>query len=169
MMSDTVELVPPDSGVSRVVEQDGYRRVVSCGWCVNLDTKAATRYADYGFDSISGAFATKSDGIYQIDTDDEVEWSVSLGRQDFGSETFKHLPAVYLGVACEVPLTLRVQTPDEVDFSYTARGAGPDLQMQRVDPGKGLRANWFDLQLSGLDPFTLASVSFAAPASPRRI
>jgi hypothetical protein len=68
-------------------------------------------------------------------------------------------------------MQLRVQAPGDVDYTYEARSSGTDLQMQRIDPGKGLRASWFNLQLmnqNGSD-FNLASVSFAPTVSSRRI
>ena len=68
-------------------------------------------------------------------------------------------------------MELRVQAPREVDYTYAARSSGEDLQMQRIDPGKGLRANWYELTVlnAGGADFTLASVSFAPTASTRRI
>ena len=170
VMSDNIELKSPSSGVSYVVEADGLRNVVSCGWCVNLDNLAATTYSDYDFTSMSRGYATKPDGIHSLTATGKVTSTIGLGKEDFRSETFKHLPAVYLGGLSDEPMTLRVQTPEH-DYTYTARSSSDNLRMQRVDPGKGLRANWYDLTLSNTDgsDFTLASVSFASVASPRRI
>lgn len=171
VMSDNIDLIPPASGASAVFETDGYRRVVSCGWCLNLENLAATTYSDYAFTSLSGNYATKADGIYRLDGSSNLPYRVDFGRENFGSETFKHLPAVYVGTDSETPLTLRVTAPGGVDYTYDARSADPELQMQRIDPGKGLRANWFNLSLESdeASPFTLASVSFAPMASNRRI
>jgi hypothetical protein len=45
------------------------------------------------------------------------------------------------------------------------------LLVQRIDPGKGLRENYYGLKLMNTEgsEFTLASVSFSPVASGRRI
>ena len=168
IMSDNIKLTAPASGVSVVLESEDYRRVVSCGWCVNLDTKAVTRYDDYGFTSISRGYATKSDGLYLLESNGDLSWTIDFGKENFGAEEKKRLPAVYLGCTSGEPLELRVQTPKD-DYTYPARSCSDDLKEHRVDPGKGLQANWFNLSLSGDCDFVLASISFAPVASTRRI
>ena len=168
LMADTVDQTPPASGFSTVFESDGYRRVVSCGWCVNTANGAATRYADYDLTSASGGYGTKADGLYALEGEGDVAWLVDLGKENFGAEQLKHMPAVYLGCSSDAPLNLRVQTPQH-DYTYAARSYSDTLQEHRVDTGKGLRSNWFNLSLQGESDFTLASVSFAPVASTRRI
>lgn len=168
VMSDNIKLAPPASGVSIVLETEEYRRIVSCGWCMNLDTKAATRYDDYAFTSISRGYGTKADGLYLLEGEGDVEWLADLGRENFGTEAKKRMPAAYLGCTSSRPLELRIKTPKD-DYTYPARSCSDDLQEHRVDPGKGLEANWFNLTLQGDSEFTLASVSFAPVASSRRI
>lgn len=168
VMSDNIDLVPPASGVSAVIETRGYRRVVSCGWCLNLDNRATTSYSDFDLSSVSGRYATKVDGIYDLAGNGHVPYSAELGRFNFGSEALKSLPAVYVGAASEDPMQLRVKTTGG-DFTYQARFCSSELEIHRIDPGKGLRANWYDLSLIGNADFTLASVSFAPVASTRRI
>jgi hypothetical protein len=171
VMNDNIDQTPPATGTAAVFQSNGYMRVASCGWCVNLENKAATSYSDWDFTSISGGYGTKADGIYLLDTDGPVDAMAGFGKLNFGTEARKYLPAVYLGVNCDDPMQLRVQAPKDTDYTYDARGSGTDMQIQRVDPGRGLEANWFDLSVmnqNGAD-FTLASVSFAATASSRRI
>lgn len=170
VMAEAIDQTPPVAGVSAYFEDGGYHRVVSCGWCVNTGIGAATRYTGYDFTSISGNYATAADGIYRLDVDGPVDWLIDFGREDFGAEQEKRLPAVYASVDCEDPVTLRVTTPAGDDYSYDARSAGGGLNIHRIDPGKGLRSNWYGLELSGLSELkTLASVSFAPAASQRRI
>lgn len=170
VMEENIDQTPPVSGVSAYLEGGGYTRVVSCGWCLNTEKGAATRYTGYDFTSISGNYATAADGIYRLDVTGPVEWLVDLGREDFGAEQLKHLPAVYLNVDCDDPISLRVTTPAGDDYTYEARSAGGGLSIHRVDPGKGLRSNWYGLELScSTELKTLASVSFAPAASQRRI
>jgi len=169
VMANNVDLTPPASGVSGVFSDNGYYRVVSCGYCVNLENMAATQYMGFDFTSISGEYGTAPDGIYKLNDTGAVSYVVRFGRENFGTEALKHLPAAYLGVDSEEPMQLRVQLPGDIDYTYSARSSGTETKIQRVDPGKGLRANWYDLSLIGESDFTLASVSFAPVASTRRI
>lgn len=170
VMSDNIDLTPPAAGRSIVFETRGYRRVVSCGWCVNLENLAATTFSSYDFTSAYDGYGTRADGVYLLEGTGDVPYLVDFGREDFGTELKKHLPAVYLGTDCMEPMRLRVVTPQH-DFTYDARSASVQLQQQRVDPGHGLRSNWFQLMLvgdAGVD-FTLAYLGFAPVASSRRI
>ncbi len=171
VMADNVDAVLPVSGFSTVFEDGGYRRVVSCGYCLNLENTGVTTYDNWGFTSISGGYATNSDGVYVFDSLSKVTWLINLGKQNFGAENFKHLPAVYVGHASVEPVDLTVTLPGGGEYQYTSRSCGDALEMRRIDPGKGLRANWFGLSFSARDgeQFTLASVSFAPVASTRRI
>lgn len=170
-MSDNITLTPPASGVSFIVEDSVSRRVVSCGWCLNLDTKAATSFTGYSFTSVSGRYATKGDGIYDIEGDGDVPGVIDFGKNDFGTEQLTRLPAVYLGVASVNPMSLTISYVDQDEvarsYTYAARKVG-SLALRRVDPGKGIRASWVNLTLSGVN-FTLASASFAPADSKRRI
>ena len=171
VMSDNIDLTPPVSGFSTVLESRGYRRVVSCGWCLNLDNLAATTYSNWGITSASGDYGTKADGIYTLEGTGAVDAYVDLGKQNFGVENLKHIPAVYLGVSSDTQMMLRITTPDATDYDYLARSSDSGMMIQRVDTGKGLRENYFGLRVynsEGSD-FTLASVSFAPVASSRRI
>lgn len=177
VMSDNIDLSPPGTGHSIVLSSNGFRRVVSCGWCVNLENKAATQYT-WGIASASGRYGTRADGIYSMDGEDDagepIESLVGLGRQDFGAEEIKRLPAVYVGAICEQPLQLRVVCDGPggmMDYGYSARTSSDSLRNHRIDPGKGLVANWFDLSLSNITgaDFSIASIAFAPIASTRRI
>ena len=146
-------------------------RVVSCGYCVNLDKAAVSTYNGWDFTSTSNGYGTAADGIYALEGAGAVDAHVSLGKENFGAENLKHLPTCYLGVVSDGPVELHVTTPDGDAYEYEARNCDTNLRMQRVDVGKGLRENWFDLSIhntNGSD-FTLATVSFAPVASSRRI
>ena len=169
VMSDNIDLTAPDTGCSTVRATNGYLRVISCGWCLNLENMAATRYTDFDFTALSGEYGIKADGIYAMTGGGDVPWLADFGKQDFGSEYKKRVPAVYLGSASRDPLEIRIQTEEEEDYTYPARSCSDTLQQHRVDPGKGLRSNWFNLSLLGGCDFTLASVSFAPAVSGRRI
>ncbi len=170
-MIDNIDLTAPASGVTGVFSSNGYYRAVSCGWCMNLENTAASQYTGYDFTSVSGNYATGPAGFYDLASVGAVDAHVSLGKTDFGGENLKHLPACYVGCASETPIELRVSTPDDEDYRYETRSISTSLQIQRIDTGKGLRANWYDLSLYNTEgsDFTLASVSFVPVVSGRRI
>lgn len=171
MMQDAVDVTVSGFPYVGVLETRGYRRVVSMGYCMNLETGAVSTYTDFAFASISGGYGTKADGLYALSGVEVIDAHIGLGKNDFGSENQKHLPACYLGVASDAPMELRVTTPDAEDYRYEARSSAAEMRVQRVDPGKGLRANWYDLSIHNTEgsDFTLASVSFAPVISGRRI
>lgn len=170
-MADTVALTPPETGISAVFETRGYRRVVSCNWCLNLSIQAVTRYEGFDFTSISGLYGTRADGLFLVEGNTTVDSVVNFGKHDFGVENEKRMPAVYVGCTSEQPLELAITTPDDEDYRYAARSCGEKMNIHRIDPGKGLKANWFDLSLRNIDgsDFAIASVSFAPVVSTRRI
>lgn len=165
-----VEILP-SAGSSAIVQSDGYRRVVSCGYCVNLENRAVSTYSDWVFTSVSGKYGTRSDGIYDLNAEGLVNAVIGFGKQNFGTEVLKRLPTTYIGVDSESPMNLTAVTPDQGEYNYDARSSGADTRVQRIDSGKGLRANWYDLTLRNTDgaDFILTSVSFAPAVSQRRI
>lgn len=171
LMADAIDQTAPASGISFAVQSNGYRRVVSCGWCVNLESGATTHYANYPVTSASHGYGLTTGGLYNLAGTGAVDAHVNLGKNSFGTEALKRLPACYLGAASETPMELRITTPDDEDYRYEARSCGAEMRLQRVDPGKGLLANWYDLSLYNTEgsDFTLASVSFAPVASGRKI
>lgn len=172
VMSDNIKLTAPVSGLAVVLEGEEYRRVTSCGWCLNTETKAATRYEGFDFTAISRGYATKADGLYQIEVEGAVDAAIYFGRENFGAENEKYLPAVYLGCQSDAPMSLAVATPCQDEYTYEARSSSSDsLDLHRVDTGRGLKANWFDLTARNVrgSHFKLASLSFVPIASNRRV
>jgi hypothetical protein len=171
-MIDSVDVDDlPARAVTSLITTDGRDRVVSCGWCLNLGTGAATRYDDFDFTSWDAGYATKADGIYEIDTAAAAPYEVDFGLENFGTSEEKSMPAMYLGAQSDEALAVSIGTV-EGDFEYSARTFSADsLATHRVDPGLGLRDNYFHLKLIGSNggDFILASVEFAPAKSNRRV
>ena len=169
-MAENVSVTPPASGTA-IVFQGDYDVVVSCGWSLNLANKAATQYSDWVFTSLSGDYGTKADGIYATRMTGLVDASVGFGKLDFDTEALKRLPNAYVGIDAEDFIEMTVTVPTGLSYTYPARSSGTDLDIQRIDVGKGLRANWFDVSLSntGGSAFTLASISWPVANTSRRI
>lgn len=169
VMADVVTVTAPASGSSLVVSDGAIDAVMSCGWCANLNTGAVSRY-DIAFSSGHGDFALSSAGLLAVDGLDSVDARLDLGKENFGAEEEKRMPAIYLGAASSGPLSVTVSAGTD-EYEYEAMSYSETLDLHRVDPGKGLKANWFGLAITnpeGVD-FELASVSFGPVASSRRV
>lgn len=165
VMSDNIALTPPASGMSMLID-DEFDRVVSCGWCLNLENRAATTYTGWPFSSFSRGYGTTPTGICTL-TSGNADWSVDFGKVDLGNAQLKHLPNAYLGVESGDVLQLIVND----DYTYPARSFNEALKTQRIDVGKGLRGTWFKLKLTGTDgsDFRLESIDFIPATTKRRI
>lgn len=148
------------------------------GWVVNVENAGSTRYEGYGFNSfakIDGRYyGCREDGVYLLEGDDDagvpISAMVSFGKQDFGGSVLKRVPNAYIGASSTGRLYLRTIV-EGAEYTYVARGSSEHMQTQRIDLGKGLRANWFEFELynAGGDDFELASVEFVAVPTNRRI
>lgn len=172
---DVIDFDPPASGTAYVMELAKERLVVSCGYCMNLETKSVTRWEGYALNSLSEGYGIAPVGLLSLagDTDNgsEISSVIGIGKQNFKTEELKYLIACYVGVASPEKMAVTVTLPDEREYTYATRGSDAALKMQRFDLGRGLRASWFGLTLSNTNgaDFTLASASIEAKASTRRI
>ncbi len=146
-------------------------------YCINLETGATSTYTGFSFNSMcetaGSHYALTSTGLYKLgaDLDDanEIAAAIDLGKHDFGSSAKKHLPSCYVGVASSDRIMLTVEA-DGASYDYLARSSSAELKQHRIDPGLGLRANWFGLTLkntNGCD-FEIADFQIDAAASSRR-
>lgn len=166
VMSDNIALTTPASGTSLLIEGE-YDRVVSCGWCMNLENRAVTSYTGWTMTSYSRGYGTTPTGLVTMADGGSVEWSVDFGKVDLGNDKIKHLPNAYLGVQSSNIMRLTVDDT----YTYTARAFDETLNTQRIDVGKGLRGTWFGLKLTGTDgaDFRLESIDFIPATTKRRI
>lgn len=170
-MAANIDPTLPATGVSSVCECDGYWRVASCGYSMNLENSAVTTYSNWAFTSLSECYGTQADGIYRTDTDGPVDALVGFGKLDFDSDYFKSIPMVTFGVDALTAMTVRIQTPAAQDYTYTAKSSSSDLKIQRAVPGRGLRATWHEIEVSNTagSAFSLASIKFDLIISSRRV
>lgn len=157
---------------------DGVERIADGGaWAVNTQRNASTRYDNYDFNSFARVgnahFAARHDGIYLLggntDNGRAIQSGVNLGQHTFGTEALKYITNVYAGISSSGAVYLKVG--DGVnEYTYKARRTDPHMKEQRIDVGRGLRANYYTFELtSDADRFELDSVSFRVVASNRRI
>lgn len=147
-------------------------------WVSNVATNAFSRYENYPYDSfakINGRYyGCAADGIYELDgeTDNEapIQAMVSFGKQDCGTSALKRVSNIYVGTSSGGKLFVKVLVEGE-EYLYQARDGSEELQVQRFDLGRGLRANYLEFELYNADgdDFELASVEFVAVPLSRRI
>lgn len=149
-------------------------------WVVNAESGGSSRYEQYEFNSfakIDGKYyGARADGIYLLEGDTDagapINASINFGRKNFGGTATQlmRLENCYLGMSSTGRMVLRV-TADGKTFDYVARRASADMATQRVDIGRGLRANFFEFELYNQngDDFDLNSIEFAAVVLSRRI
>lgn len=170
--ADDVDFTLPARGVSFVLDSNGRERVYSCGYVLHRERGGVTTYSsDFAITSASDGYATQADGLYRIEGEEAASaWRIGLGKHRLGSDALKHLPAVYVSASGDRPVQLRVTTPRQGSYSYKARSKSADIQTHRIDPGKGLKDNWFELEMfnQGSDD-VIAGVSIATENSTRRI
>lgn len=146
-------------------------------WVIN-EAGQTTKYEGYGFNSYGlfdgRYFGAKADGLYLLDGDTDsgasIRASINFGKKDFGSSAFKSVQACYLGVSADGEIYLKVTANDE-EYIYRARNTSEVLETQRVDIGRGIRANYITFELFNGDgcDFELSRVEVLAAELSRRI
>ena len=174
-MAEAIDLTAPASGNSAVFTTLGCNRVVSCGWCLNLDTGAATTYSGWDFTGISRGYGIAPGGIYRFVEDGVVHASVGFGRLNFGTDSPKRLPAAYASVSSTERMELVIAYADgdsnDWECPFLARSSSPQIGPHRFDLARGMLASLFDITLRNPEggAFTLASIAFVPSPSQRRI
>ena len=146
-------------------------------WVVS-EKGQSSRYEGYEFNSFSKLgsryYGMKADGLYLLEGEDDagapIQASIGLGMMDFGTSALKRIANCYIGLSSSGTAFLKVIANGE-EYLYAARSDDPYMATQRVDIGKGIRANYMTFELynsNGCD-FELNSVEFAAVALNRRI
>lgn len=147
-------------------------------WALNMDMNGSTRYEGYDFNSfaeIGGLYyGAKYDGLYLLEGPDDagtaVDASVNFGNLNFGTIARKALPYLYCGVASNGNLILKV-VADGATHLYTVRDNTELLKAHRFEPGRGLRASYYDITImnEGGTAFDLAEIEFFPLALSRKL
>lgn len=146
-------------------------------WVMNLKTGGTTRYTNYPFDNVAnigGAhFGSSYEGVFVLEGDTDsgaaIGASIDYGQQNFGTKLLKRVEQVYLAAASTKPMAVKI-TSEGASYTYKSAGHSPELQVQRAVAGRGLRANFFGLEIHNTDggDFHLNSVeALVAPATRR--
>lgn len=147
-------------------------------WVVNTSNTASSQYEQYGFNSFftrdGKAYGVANDGIYLLEGNTDngtmIEALAEMGRSNFGSPQMKRVTNVYLGVDSDKTMYLKVNA-DNQEYIYEMRNNSEDINNKRVDIGRGLKGNYWNMTLLNRDgaDFKLASVVFEPIPLSRKI
>lgn len=134
----------------------------------NQTTGAASRYS-VGFNSyarIGGRyFGANGRGVCLLAGDSDagqpIDAAVGLGTPDLGTPQLKAISECYAGMSGSGHLYLKVSAGGR-EYVYRTRAFSPQMMQQRIDLGRGLRANVIRLEIVNQDgtDFELDSVQF---------
>jgi hypothetical protein len=146
-------------------------------WALHMDSMGSTRYENFDFNSFmtldGKTYGVNATGIHLLegDTDgaDTITASVDFGSLNFGNNSRKAMPYVYIGMASSGKTVLKVES-DGQTYYYTARDATTLMKTHRFELGRGLRSNFygFTLQSDGR-AFDLHNIEFFPLELKRRL
>jgi hypothetical protein len=147
-------------------------------WALNTEAMGSTRYENYAFNSMAKVgtryYGANSSGLYLLegssDNGEDIVSRINLGKQNFGSLLRKALPFMYMGVASNGHLVLKVEA-DGQTFYYTTEDQGQGLKAQRFKLGRGLRASFYQMTLEnyGGTHFEISDIEFTPIELNRRL
>lgn len=147
-------------------------------WVVNTDNNATSKYENFDFNSFAKIgekyYGCKADGLYLLegDTDDgdPIRASIDYGLRNFNTSSLKQIMGAYIGVSSTGTMYLKVTVGDD-SYIYEGRRSDFDMATQRIDTGRGLRANYFKFELYNNDgcDFDLSKIEFTSVVLSRRI
>jgi hypothetical protein len=147
-------------------------------WALHTDAGGSTRYENYDFNSFAKIgdhyYGAKSDGIYKLEGRDDdgqdVESRINFGQIDFGTIERKAMPYVYVGIASDGRLRLKV-VADGSTYYYNLRSTPAVLKAERFELGRGLRASYYELELIDVGgvAFELSEIEFFPVKLSRRL
>ena len=147
-------------------------------WCANLATSAHSRYAKYGFNSFARFngkhYGCKSDGVFELGGDADganpIPWTVTLGETDFGMDSLKRLPYVYVGAKATGDLVLKViQEPGQVHF-FNVEMSSRESRAGRASLARGLSGRYWTVEIaSDTERVELDALEFFPVKVSRRI
>lgn len=123
-------------------------------WVVNLTSQGSTTYTNFAFNSFAKIgtrhYGACARGIVELAgaTDDgqPIRSSIGLGELDFGVAVKKTVSHAYLGMSGEGDLFVKLIVDGDA-YLYKTEGFSDRLRQQRVKFGKGLRANYAQVEI----------------------
>jgi hypothetical protein len=137
-------------------------------WSMNTNTKGATKYTNFPFNSFmriggeNGVQCGVTDtGLYRMEGADDagvpIAAKLRLGMSSMGTRAQKRMASAYLGYTASGDLRVKAVVADEVTGDRTAhsyrlhaRGAS-SMREGRVPIGKGLQSPYWDFVVENVD------------------
>ena len=151
-------------------------------WAFTLgaDAPPPSRYTAFDFNSFGvhegRYYGAGADGIYELTGNDDagepINAYVLTARRGQGADRRSRMPMVYLTGRSQGVLHCAVINEDGVTFDYTAeRALGDRDGRERVKPGKGLKASFWQLKIGNEngEDFELTDVGTLADILKRRV
>jgi hypothetical protein len=139
----------------------------------NLRTGAHSTYSNFNFNSLSGEYGAKDDGIYQLTgtTDGGVAIATLLdtGKTDFQSAQLKRMTDAYLGVKSDGSIKLNLIT-ENTDTTYTIAATNA-LQTHKINLGRGAIGRYWQAILENVSgsSFVLESLELNTEILSRKV
>lgn len=177
LTADLLSTLSLSDNLGIVLVVDGGRVVLGqpIQYGVNAASGAVSRYQGFGFDAYARCgqtlYGVREDGVYQIrpgsDNGAPINVQIDFGKTDFGAAQTKLIEAVYLGVATDGEVYVRLRAGDA---DHTYRAIQHD-EMMRAKPGKGAGGRQWSISLEVTDAsnLTLDMIEFRLGASARRL
>lgn len=147
-------------------------------WAMNTQIGGSTRYENFPFNSLAKLngkyYGASSEGLFLLDGRDDdgapVAASIDFGNLNFGTMLRKALPYVYIGMASDSRVVLKVVADGQTYF-YDLRDSDETLKPQRFELGRGLRASYYGLSLISEEGalFEVADIEFTPVTLNRRL
>lgn len=151
-------------------------------WAFTLgaDAPPASRYTGFSFNSfaeVEGRYYAAGDaGIFELTGDNDagtaIDAYVLTARRGQGADRRSRMPMVYLTGRSQGVLHCSVIDEEGAEFDYTAeRALGDRDGRERVKPGKGLKASFWQLKIGNErgEDFELTDVGTLADILKRRV
>lgn len=145
-------------------------------YATNLATGAVTNYSNFGFlgfaSTDGGAYGWKVDGIYRIggrsDNGDLLSAMVEYAADDMGTNQQKRISNLYLGMATDGTVLVRLEADNGDQYVYQAISQG---DMYRASAGKGSNSRHWRLRvdITEASNIDIDSIEWVAGASGRRL
>jgi len=106
----------------------------------NLHTNAHSTYSNFEFNSLSGQYGAKDDGIYELtgttDNGVNIDCLLDVGKTDFQSPFLKRMTTAYLGLRSDGIVKLTVSTENGTN-SYSITTTADKIMTNKINLGLG--------------------------------
>ncbi len=155
-------------GTARMSFADAFSTYV-----MNTHSNAVSSYQNYPFNSYTRTnqkeyLAAGPSGLALLEGDDDngddINWVLRTSQLNDSNRMLKRLPEVVMGLRASGPIRVRVYGDDETYYDYMLPATKQrTIHQQRVKCGKGLRSEYFSVELQGVSNSAMRIDSLQLP------